>query len=286
MMIISNPPLLDPRAHGGFNAGDGGPCPSFTASRIEADQRDEYPLLPVEVLRLIEASLSVQRRLVREGDCLYKQGELFTRLYVVNSGTVKLVNRLADGRERITSFRFKGDWIGMDGMRTGLHECDAWVMDTGEVWSCSYQQLITECRDRPHLLDMLLRCISQDVGQAHDHMMSVCSLATQARVAQFLCTWIEALDVRGLRTDKITLRLSREEMGAHLGMTLESVSRSLTVLRKMHLIDFVDRCRRELFVPDVRALLHFIKGRAAPSDRGGAAVRSRSALWSENDTRP
>ncbi|MFT3858629.1 MAG: hypothetical protein QM742_14400 [Aquabacterium sp.] len=40
-------------------------------------------------------------------------------IHVLNSGIAKLVNRSADGRERIASFRFKGDWFGMDAMVHG-----------------------------------------------------------------------------------------------------------------------------------------------------------------------
>jgi hypothetical protein len=75
-----------------------------------------------------------------------------------------------------------------------------------------------------------------DVLYGQGQMMTLCTLPTQARVAQFLCYWVQALEARQLRTDHITLRLSREEIGSHLGMTLESVSRSLSQLSKRDLV--------------------------------------------------
>jgi CRP/FNR family transcriptional regulator len=223
----------------------------------------------IDALLLIERALPVQRRLVHEGDALYRQGDRFDQIYVVNTGVLKLVNRSSDGRERITGFRFKGDWVGMDGMWTGQHECDAVSLDTGEVWSCSYAHLLDECRHVPQLLDVFLKSISLDFSQAREQMMTLCSLPTHARVAQFLCTWVEAMQARDLRTDEIALRLSREEIGSHLGMTLESVSRALNQLARTKLIGFVGKRRRAFRIPDIGALRDFIHGSETPDERPG-----------------
>lgn len=202
----------------------------------------------------------MQRRVLREAELLYRQGDRFDQIFVMSTGVLKLVNRAADGRERITGFRFKGDWLGIDGMWTGLHECDAVSIDTGEVWSCTYTRLLEECRRDTSLLDLFLRSISHDFSQAREQMMTLCSLSTQARVAQFLFTWVEAMQVRNLRTDEIALRLSREEIGSHLGMTLESVSRALNCLARSNLVAFVGKRRRQFHIPDLAALRDFIRG--------------------------
>ena len=52
-------------------------------------------------------------------------------------------------------------------------------------------------------------------------MMSLCTLPADARVADFLRYWADSLAERGLRTDQITLRMTRAEIGNYLGMTLE-----------------------------------------------------------------
>ena len=71
--------------------------------------------------------------------------------------------------------------------------------------------------------------------------MSVCTLPADARVADFLRYWAESLAKRGLRTDQITLRMTRAEIGNYLGMTLETVSRALSKLAR----EQGDRVRRE-----------------------------------------
>jgi CRP/FNR family transcriptional regulator len=67
-----------------------------------------------------------------------------------------------------------------------------------------------------------------------------------------------------MRTDQITLRMTRAEIGNYLGLTLETVSRALSRLAKAHLIGFDGKGRRDISIPDVRALAAFVQRSLAP----------------------
>ncbi len=73
-----------------------------------------------------------------------------------------------------------------------------------------------------------------------------------------------ALALRGLRNDQIMLRMTRAEIGSYLGLTLETVSRALSRLAREGLIGFVDKGRRDIHIPDVRALEGFVQQCLAP----------------------
>ena len=64
---------------------------------------------------------------------------------MLNSGFVKMVNLSADGREQIVGLKFRGDWLGLDGIADGVHDCDAVALDTGEVWAIPYDALLAAC---------------------------------------------------------------------------------------------------------------------------------------------
>jgi CRP/FNR family transcriptional regulator len=83
-------------------------------------------------------------------------------------------------------------------------------------------------------------------------------------VAGFLRYWTEALAQRGLRTDQITLHMTRAEIGNYLGMTLESVSRGLSRLARCDVIHFIEKGRRDIRIPKVEALTSFIQHLMAP----------------------
>ncbi|HEY1392349.1 MAG TPA: cyclic nucleotide-binding domain-containing protein, partial [Methylibium sp.] len=69
-----------------------------------------------DALKLLQEKLPLQKRLVRAGDTVYQAGEKFASLYILNAGFFKLLNVSADGREQVVGLKFKGDWLGFDGI--------------------------------------------------------------------------------------------------------------------------------------------------------------------------
>ena len=106
--------------------------------------------------------------------------------------------------------------------------------------------------------------MSRDLARDRNSLMSVCTLPADARVADFLRNWARALARRGLRTDQLTIRMTRAEIGNHLGLTLETVSRGLSRLAKCGLVRFADKGRREIQIPDVGALDGFVQDCLSP----------------------
>ena len=209
-------------------------------------------------LRLLAEQLKPQRRVVHTGDVIYQAGERFGNLYILNSGFFKIVNLTADGREQVVGLKFRG-------IANGSYSCDAVAMDTGEIWMVSYEALMRACVSHPALLQVLHTAMSREIAHDRDSLMSVCTLPADARVADFLRYWAESLAERGMRTDQITLRMTRAEIGNYLGMTLETVSRALSRLARDNVIGFAEKGRRDVQIPDVGALSAFVQRCLAPA---------------------
>jgi CRP/FNR family transcriptional regulator len=205
-------------------------------------------------LDLLRSHLEPQRRLLHAGDRIYQAGERFQMLHILHAGFVKIVNLSVDGREQVAGLKFRGDWLGFDGIAEGQYTCDAVAMDTTEVWSFRYDALVAACARVPALLKVLHEAMSREIARDRDSMMSLCTLPADARVAEFLRFWVDSLGRRGLRTDQITLRMTRAEIGNYLGMTLETVSRALSRLAREHVIGFAGSGRRDIVVLDPGAL--------------------------------
>ena len=210
-------------------------------------------------LELLEQRVPVTRRVMHDGDAAYRAGDPLDCLYVIHSGFFKTVNLASDGREQVVGLHFKGDWLGFDGIADARYGCDALAMDVGEVWCIRYQTLLRACANEPSLLAMLHAAMSREITRDRDSMLSLCTLPADARVADFLRYWAESLAERGLRTDQITLRMTRAEIGNYLGMKLETVSRALSRLARDKLIGFSEKGRRDIDIPDVAALARFVQ---------------------------
>jgi CRP/FNR family transcriptional regulator, anaerobic regulatory protein len=212
-----------------------------------------------DALKVLQEHAPLQRRMVRAGEMVYQAGERFEHLHVLHSGCFKTVSLTDDGREQVVGLHFKGDWLGFDGIAGGRYRCHAVAMDIGEVWAVRYDRLLQACTDHPALLTVLHGAMSREIGRDRDSMLSLCTLSADARVADFLRYWADSLAQRGLRTDQITLRMTRAEIGNYLGMTLETVSRALSRLARHDVIRFAAKGRREIHIPQVQALSEFIQ---------------------------
>lgn len=216
-------------------------------------------------LALLREHTPITRRVVHAGESIYAAGERLEHLHVVHTGFVKTVNGSADGRDKVIGLHFRGDWLGFDGIADGRHACDAVAMDTGEVWAIRYDALLAACGRSPALLAAVHAAMSRELARDRDAMLALCTLPADARVADFLRGWADALEQRGLRSDQITLRMTRAEIGNYLGMKLETVSRALSRLARENVIDFAEPGRRDLRIPDVGALSAFVERSVAAS---------------------
>ena len=241
--------------------------PRSDAALTRAVERGETSIAQriAKTLKLVLETLTPQRRVIHAGDPIYRAGDPFVNLYLLNSGAAKLVGLSADGREQVVGLKFRGDWLGFDGIATAQYGCDAIAMDTGEVWVVRYDALLAACQREPALLTVLHAAMSREIARDRDSLMSVCSLPADARVADFLRYWAESLSTRGMRTDQITLRMTRAEIGNYLGMTLETVSRALSRLARNKVIAFPEKGRREICIPEVRALGEFVQRCLVPA---------------------
>ncbi len=211
-------------------------------------------------LNLVERLVPCTRRVVHAGDTVYQGGDDFGQLHLINSGQFKTVNSSSDGRDQVVGLHFRGDWLGFDGIAQGRYVCNAIALDTGEVWGMRYADVLTASVNAPDLMRLVHAAMSRQIGRGSDSLLSLGTLPADARVADFIKDWAQSLAARGLRTDQITLHMTRAEIGNYLGMTLETVSRALRRLAQCGVIRFDEKGRRDLTIPNLAALDEFVRG--------------------------
>lgn len=231
-------------------------------------QPPEHPLLPASagsadalgaLLAVLQREAPVLRRTVHRGDVIYRKGDRFRGLHILRTGLCKLFSLAHGGREELTTLLFKGDWLGFDGLADGHHACTAVAADVGELWSVPYDALLRVGARHPMVMAQLHAALARQIARERDAVLTVHSLPADARVAAFLCRWAEELEHCGLRTDRITLATTRAEIGTHLGMRLESVSRAMSRLARKGLIRFGAQGRRDIEIPDLAGLREFVR---------------------------
>src|SRR5579863_1763161 len=192
--------------------------------------------LSAEEIPKLEALICTAQT-VKRGATLYRSGEPFSNLYAVRSGSLKTVLTHRDGREQVTGIHLAGEALGLDGISNDTHTCNAIALEDSSVCTIPYDALKTLCRETASMQHRLHKLMGEQIVRETSQMMLLGSLNAEERVATFLLDVSERNAKRGYSPSEFHLRLTRQEMGSYLGMTLETVSRMLSRFQKRGIIE-------------------------------------------------
>ncbi|WER44706.1 helix-turn-helix domain-containing protein [Cupriavidus sp. WKF15] len=175
-------------------------------------------------------------RTIKQGQALYRAGDPFQSIYALRSGSLKTVLSHASGREYVSGFFLPGETVGLDGIATEFHTCDAIALEDSAVCVIPFHLLETLCREVKSLQQQVHRMLSAEIVRETGQMMLLGNLSAEQRVAAFLLNISDRLRHRGYSATCFTLRMTREDIGSFLGMTLETASRTLSRFQQDGLI--------------------------------------------------
>ncbi|HTQ73260.1 MAG TPA: fumarate/nitrate reduction transcriptional regulator Fnr [Burkholderiales bacterium] len=176
------------------------------------------------------------RRRVKRGEHLYRAGDKFGSIYAVRSGFFKTVQTLEDGREQVTGFHMSGEIIGMDGIGPDLHVLNAIALEDSEVCVIPYSRLESLGEEMHELRHQFHKVMSREIVREHGVMLLLGTMRAEERLATFLLNLSQRFAARGYSPSQFSLRMTREEIGSHLGLKLETVSRAFSRFQEEGLI--------------------------------------------------
>jgi CRP/FNR family transcriptional regulator len=200
-----------------------------------------------EQLRRLEQLVS-RRVSVPQGAHLYSRNQPFKALYAVRTGFFKTCTSLENGREHVAGFHMAGELLGFDGVGSRAHTCDAVALEDSKVCVMSFGQLESLALELPQLQRHLHHILGREINGSHDAMLLVTSMRSDVRIAAFLLSLARRLEARGFSGAVLLLRMTREEIGSHLGLTIETVSRTFSKFSELGLLK-VDKREVELLDP-------------------------------------
>ena len=186
-------------------------------------------------------TLVTTRQRVKKGEALYSRGERFSGLYAIRSGFFKTRITTHDGREQVTGFQMAGEIMGLDGIVSDEHTCDALALEDAEVCEMPYERIEDLSREVPALQTHVHKIMSREIVREHGVMLLLGSMRAEERVASFLLNLLQRLHARGFSEAELVLRMTREEIGSYLGLTLETVSRTFSRFAEDGLIEVKHR---------------------------------------------
>lgn len=198
----------------------------YTRSSSEAARPSESQTLEERLTQASERRLEAKEHVFCEGDPR-------THVYRIEEGVIAIYKTLFDGRRRIIDFAYPGDYIGL-GM-IGEHIMSAQATCPSRVRCLSASALESLAEKDASLALKLYKSVCQDLVAARSLLVTVGQRSAVERLAAFLL----ALHRRAgdESNDTVKLAMRRSDIADLLGLTIETVSRTLTKLREMEVIE-------------------------------------------------
>lgn len=190
-----------------------------------------------------------RRRRLRAGQTAFTTGQPFDGLYVVRFGSLKTSMTHVDGTEHVLSFPMKGDLLGFDGVCSNSYLNEVVALTDCDLIRIPVTELFSMGRGNCDLERLVYWAISREI--VHEQMTNGLSHAakSEARVARFLRIQSERFKALGYSPLRFTLPMTRRDIGNHLNVTLETVSRAFSALDHLGIIA-VERRDVTIICPD------------------------------------
>lgn len=165
---------------------------------------------------------------------LFLEGDRATHVVEVLDGIVCAYRLLADGQRHVASFYFPGDLIGY--CCDANHSFSAQALTPVRVRRIPRASLERLLDRKPDLARRLLRLAAEELMATRDHLLCIASKSAEAKMAAFLLALSRRNETAGDDPTQITLPMTRVDIGDYLGLTIETVSRTLSKLKRVGII--------------------------------------------------
>lgn len=178
---------------------------------------------------------------------LFLEGDDADFIYEVTEGLIACHNYLPDGRRQITSFYHPGDVIGLS--HDGLHHTNCSAAGPAKVRSIPRSMLMREIQNRPEMATKLLAVATNQLADMESHFVLLGRKCALEKVASFILALARRHADEDALSASFKLQMNRTDIADYLGLTIETVSRSLTKLRIAGVIEMPETSM--ILVPDM-----------------------------------
>jgi CRP/FNR family transcriptional regulator len=168
------------------------------------------------------------------GEPLFTAGQAASSVHTLTTGVARLYKLLPDGRRQVIGFALPGDFLGTAPSDRYSYSVDA--VDSVSACRLSVEAFTQFIEQRPHLLLRINEFVARELMLAQDQMLLLGRRTAEEKVAAFLVGWRDRHGHSGSDRQTIALPMSRQDIADYLGLTIETVSRTLTRFEREKLL--------------------------------------------------
>lgn len=178
-------------------------------------------------------------QVIERGQPLFMAGDVFSELYIIKSGTFKAV--VDKKSSAILGFNFPTNVVGLESVSTGTHTHSLIALERSVVCNLNYLEVAEQFQRLPGVGVSIIYAMSAQIANTLSLFLVIQGGTVLQRVATFILYVAEQYDSRNLASDDITLPMGRTDISKFLGISAESLSRSLSHLTKAGVLKVKNR---------------------------------------------
>jgi CRP/FNR family transcriptional regulator len=162
------------------------------------------------------------------GSAVFWEGDTASHVFTVVEGVFRVFKIMTDGRRVITGFIYPGDLLGVSLKENYLYTAEA--VTTAKLRRFSRTRFQDEINRSPELRPQLFARLCDEMAAAQDQMVLLARKSAEERVSSFLLVMVRRLCRDRQEYPVIEIPMTRQDMADYLGLTIETVSRTMTLL--------------------------------------------------------
>lgn len=167
------------------------------------------------------------------GETIFNDGDPAQHTYELASGVVRLCKHMADGRRQIAQFMLPGDFFSF--MDTAEHSFTAEAVNDVILFCYPYRQIERLADERPSMRKNFTAALTRQVRDIQNHLVTLGRQSAEEKLAAFL---LLLAGHNGARTHStLDVPMSRKDISDYLGLTAETVCRTLSSMKREGLIE-------------------------------------------------
>jgi CRP/FNR family transcriptional regulator len=196
-----------------------------------------HPITPRDPL--LEHVSGGSLRTLKPREHVFLEGDRANSVYWVESGHVCIYRMVSDGRRQVLDFAYPGDIIGLGS--AVCHAANAQAIGKTRLRSLPVNVLHDLARRDGKIATKLYDALSRELLAARELLFTISQRTAAERIAAFLMALARRNERRGESPSELVLPMTRCDIADFLGLTIETVSRTLTRFRNEGLIE-IEQC--------------------------------------------
>lgn len=245
-----------------------------TASSAQAPLAAFAAMKP-QLATLDELFSSTPRESLDVGEGLFWQGDRAQHIFEITEGVLRIFTIIGDGRRVITGFLYAGDMVGLSLKNVYLYSAEAVTpVKVRRLTRKAFQDAI---ENSPELRPQLFSLMCDEMAAAQDQMVLLSRKSAEERLCSFLLMIGRRQSCSHEVPRTVELPMSRQDIADYLGLTIETVSRTVTKLIQRGII--AANGRHAFTITKAGKLLALCGDGDSYEEIGGSDVKTRQAVW-------